>query len=234
MSLFDRLHTLFLANAHHAVDLAEDPERMVKQIIRELDAEVRAARAAVVRAIAAEKQLAAELARHRNNSHDLARKAESAVATGHTDLAKTLLTRKVEQDRLAAELERSWACAQNTSSNLKTQLEALLNKRAEVCQQRQALAARQRAAHARKSVCRALDSVEALDTADERFGRMRDRVSELEAESLAVCEVMQTHTTAEADADDLAAAAQVELELRAIEAKLGTQARDDDDQRPTL
>ena len=50
-------------DANALMELAEDPERMVKQIIRELDAEVRAARAAVVRAIAAEKQLAAELAR---------------------------------------------------------------------------------------------------------------------------------------------------------------------------
>ncbi len=81
MGLIRRIQDIFLANAHHAVDQAENPEVMVKQVIRELDQKVQGARASVVKAVSAEKQLEAQVNRHRSTAEDLERSWHSTKST---------------------------------------------------------------------------------------------------------------------------------------------------------
>ena len=228
MNLFNRLHDLFLANAHQSIDLAENPETMIKQVLREMDAKIREARAAVVSAVASEKQLAAELERHRARSRELARQAESAVTVDREQLAEQLLLRKVEIDRVAAGIDQSWRSTRNTCSNLKAGLEALLAKRSDMLRRQQSLAALQRSAYARKKLCHTLASVEVPETTDEKFERMQARVTELEAESLAVCEVFEETPAVEAEAKDLEASLQVDVELQAIKARCLARSSDAD------
>lgn len=216
MNLFARLHNIVLANAHQTVDLAEDPEIMIQHVIRKLDAKIRNAQATVVAAVTSEKQMASQFERHRARSEDLAGKAASAVAAGQEDLARELLTRKVENDRLAAELESAWRSARNASTELKAQLDALVAKRTEVQRQRYALAARQRAARARKQLCYSLEAADTVVDTDNEVGRLRERVLEMEAESIAVREVIGTPPTPEVRAEDLETVIEVDRELAAI------------------
>ena len=79
MSLIGRINDLFLASAHHAIDQAENPEIMLKQVIRDMDRNIQDARAAVVSAVAGEKQLAAQVEHHRRTATELERNATSAL-----------------------------------------------------------------------------------------------------------------------------------------------------------
>ena len=54
MSVISRINELLLANAHHAIDQAENPEVMLKQVIRDMDRNIYEARVAVVSAVAGE------------------------------------------------------------------------------------------------------------------------------------------------------------------------------------
>jgi phage shock protein A len=229
MNLFTRLNNIVLATAHQAVDLAEDPKIMIQHVIRKLDAKIRNARATVIAAVTSEKQIAGQLERHRARSEDLAGKAAASVAAGQEALARELLSRKVEHDRLTTELESAWQSARNTSEELKTQLDALIAKRADVHRQQYALAARQRAASARKQICYSLEAADTVADTDNEVGRLRERVSELEAESIAVREVMGTPPRPEAEACDLETAAQVERELEAIRVRLKSNATEKPD-----
>ncbi|MFQ5994405.1 MAG: PspA/IM30 family protein [Acidiferrobacterales bacterium] len=224
MRLIARVRDLFLANANHLIDTAEDPERMIKQVIREMDENIREARAAVVSAVASEKQLAVQLDRHRSSSKELASKAESAVAAGKEELAKAALARRIEHDRIAVDLETSWKSAKTTSESLKAQLDTLIAKRADVARKRDSLAVRQRVAAARKRLSHSIATVKVPEGADEKFARMSDRVSELEAESLAVSEVLQEQASPVDEITDLENAAQVNEELRLIKDRLQSQA----------
>jgi hypothetical protein len=71
MGLISRIQGILLANAHHTIDRAENPEVIVKQVIRSLDQEVQNARVSVVKAVTSEKQLAAQVNRHRSEAFSL-------------------------------------------------------------------------------------------------------------------------------------------------------------------
>ena len=98
MSLIGRINDLFLANAHHAIDQAENPEIMLKQVIRDMDRNIQDARATIISAIAGEKQLAAQVEHHHRSSVELERKAESALKAAREDLARQALARKVDRN----------------------------------------------------------------------------------------------------------------------------------------
>jgi phage shock protein A len=221
MNLISRLHDLLLANAHATVDRAEDPEKMIKHLLREMDDQIRGAQAAVVSTVAAEKQLAGELDHHRHRSRDLAAKAESAVAAEREDLARELLARKAEYDEGAAELARSWESAKSTSASLKAKLDALVAKRAQMVRRQQSLTVLQRSARARTELCRSLTPLDSRESTEEKFRRMQARVTELDAESLALCEVIEHRPEPERQAREAETRLQVELELKAIKQRLG-------------
>ncbi|MFQ5645234.1 MAG: PspA/IM30 family protein [Thiogranum sp.] len=220
MNIFQRLQTLVTANTHHVIDLAEDPETMLKQAIRELDDNIRHSRAAVVSAVASEKKLAGQVEQHRHKVTDLSAKAESAVAAGNDDLAAELLERKLEHEHIADDLEGSWTSAKRSCKSLRQQLERLIDKRGELCRKRDTLALRQRAAEARSQVCRSMATVSIPEGTDEKFSRMRERIEDLEAESLAASEVLDTENEPERQADKAQTAARVDAELQTLKERL--------------
>ena len=224
MGLINRIHDIFLANAHHAVDQAENPEVMVKQVIRELDQKVQGARASVVKAVSAEKQLEAQVNRHRSAAEGLQRKAESVLKTGREDLAREALTRKAEHDDIAEDLERSWNSTKSTCGKLKAQLDKLVEKRADACRQREVLLARQCTAQARSRVTRSISALSVEDTSGETLARMQQRVGEMESEAAAVVEVLEEEAQPDKEINEVETAGKVEEALQAMKTRLEQQA----------
>ena len=222
MSVISRINDLLLANAHHAIDQAENPEVMLKQVIRDMDRNIYEARAAVVSAVAGEKQLAAQAKHHRCVASDMERKAESALTAGREDLARQALARKIDHDRVAADLERSHADASEICSRVKVQLDMLHAKRADACRRKDVLIARQRAAEARSRVSRSLAAATLGDTSGDKRARMQQRVVEMEAEAAAVTEVLEEPKQPEKDIADIETAAQVDDALAALKARLAS------------
>jgi len=79
-SIFQRINDVLTANINDLIDRVEDPERMVKQIIREMEAHIAASRDGVLDAMASEKKLLKELEDHRRQSEECTKRRRPPCA----------------------------------------------------------------------------------------------------------------------------------------------------------
>ena len=221
-SIFKRINDVITANINELIDRVEDPERMIKQIIREMEDNIRKAKEGVIEAIASEKQLQKDLENHRRQSAEWLKRAEEALQANKEDLARAALARKKEHDNIIKALEPSWEAANNTSERLKTQLRALEAKLEEARRKRSTLVARQRAAEARQHMDRTLSDVQAGLDAHANFARMEDKVAEMEARAEATAELNSDASRLEKDFLDMEVEQEVENELAALKKKVQT------------
>jgi phage shock protein A len=219
-NLFKRISDVINANINDLIDRVEDPERMIKQIIREMEDNIAKARDGVVEAIASEKQLRKDLEHQRSQSAEWLQKAEDALKAGKEDLARAALTRKKEHDNVAKALEPSCESAIKTSEHLKTQLRALDAKLEEARRKRGTLVARQRAAEARTQIDKTLSRFQTGVDAQKNFTRMEDKVSQMEARAEASAELSDDSSRLEGDFVAMEVAAEVESELAALKRKV--------------
>ncbi len=225
-SMFKRLSDVISANLNDLIDRVEDPERMIKQIIREMEENISKAKAGVIEAIASEKQLQKDLEQHRRQSAEWQKKAEEALLVNKEELARAALMRKKEHDNLIKALESSWEAAKNTSERLKTQLHALEAKLEEARRKRSTLVARQRAAEARQHMDKTLANFQTGLDAQANFARMEDKVTEMEARAEAAAELSGDASQLEKDFLAMEVEQEVEDELAALKKKVAGQQTD--------
>lgn len=219
-NIFKRINDVLSANINDLIDRVEDPERMVKQIIREMEENILRAREGVVDAIASEKKLQKELESNRQQAAEWLGKAETALRTGKEDLARAALARKKEHDDIVKALEPAWQSANVTSERLKNQLRALEDKLEEARRKRSTLVARQRAAEARDQLGQTLNRFEDGMAAQMQFSRMEDKVADMEARSEALDELDNLSSHLEKEFLDLEVQNEVDSELAKLKAKL--------------
>lgn len=214
--IFKRINDVLTANINDLIDRVEDPERMIKQVIREMEDNIGRARESVVEAIANEKQLQKELESNQKQMTEWLGKAETALKKGNEDMARAALARKKEHDNIIKVLEPSWESARNTSLRLKTQLRALEAKLEEARRKRSSLAARQHAATARQKMDQTLASFEAGINAQNKFERMEDKVASMEARTEAMEELRNESGQLEREFLDMETQDEIEDELQAL------------------
>lgn len=207
MGLFKRISDIISANLGEMADQFEDPERMLKQAIREMDESIRTATEETARAMAGEKKLARELATNESEAKQWQTRAEKAVESGDDELAKKALIRKQEHVRLAVALRDQLTAAGDASRTLRHQLDGMKAKLSEAKRNLAALSARQKAAAVRKKVYTAsteLGEIGLNDEAFQKFDRMREKVelAEAEAEALAELQGFASSTSADSVVDD--------------------------------
>lgn len=219
-NLFKRISDVLTANLNDLVDRVEDPERMIKQLIREMEENVNSAREGVIDALASEKQLAKELDSQRRQAEDWYNRARRALETGNETLAREALLRKKEHDGIVANLQASWESARRTSERLKAQLRALETKLEEARLKKSSLVARQRAAQAREQIDKVTDRFKTGLDLDNSFGRMADKVGEMEARMEARAEVYGDYSPAEREFLKMEVDAEVEAELAVLKKEI--------------
>ena len=108
MGIFGRLGTLLKANINDMISKAEDPEKILNQLILDMKDSLVTAKKQVAVAIADEKRLKKQLENELSMSSEWEKKAMMAVRAGKDDLAKEALMRKTEHDNLASEYQKQW------------------------------------------------------------------------------------------------------------------------------
>jgi len=188
MGIIDRISQLARANVNDMLDRAEDPEKMLNQILRDMETNIRQAREQVAAMIAQEKEIGIDLAATRKLGAEWGAKAQRAVDAGKDDLAREALRRKRDNDENAAVYEAQLTTQQQTVAKLKQQLQALESKYQATMGQRDTLIQRQRRAKAQVQVAQSLSEFSPMDpTAD--LERMERKIRGSEAKAAALTEL---------------------------------------------
>jgi len=185
MGLFGRINDIISANLNEMIDRFEDPEKMLKQAIREMEDAINEARRETARAMAGEKLAAKELADNERQAGEWGQRAAQAVRAGDDGLARKALTRKQEHEKVSAALRDQTAAAAEASRVLRHQLEAMQAKLAEAKRRLGTLSARQKAASARMKSADAHFETEAFA----KFDRISGKIARVEAEAEAMREL---------------------------------------------
>ena len=179
MSVFSRLTDIVNANLNAMLDKAEDPEKMVRLIIQEMEGTLVEVRTTSARAIADKKELSRRQASLRKEAAGWERKAELAVRKARDDLARAALAERnkaaAAAEALAAELE----LLDGTLSRLGSDIAALEAKIKDAKARRNAITLRGQAAETRLQVRRQL-SDHNINDAMERFDLYERRMDDLE------------------------------------------------------
>jgi phage shock protein A len=222
MNIFSRVSDIINANVSDLLDRAEDPEKMVKMLIFEMEEQIDMARGGVAKAIAGEKKLEMNLTKNRSEAEAWQVKAEAAIGRGDDDLARKCLQRKKEHDRIVDSIQPQWERARQASDALKLDLRRMEEKLEEAVRRRDSLVARQMAAEAQKEVQSVVPSLNRAQRSFAKFDRMERRVEDMEAEAAAAAELSQMSSGVDREVEKSQRDAEVEFELAALKKKVAT------------
>ena len=188
MALLERVSTLLRANLNDLIEKAEDPERLLKQIVLDMENQLLQVKTQVAIAIADQHLLDKKRVEHADQAAEWRRKAELAVQKGHDDLARAALERALSHDQLVAGFTEQAADQKQEADNLRQALRKLDQKLNETRARCEMLVAEHRRA---RVVGRATQVRQVIGNDQEHaLGRLKSRVRIQSAENAAASEVL--------------------------------------------
>ena len=232
-SILGRIAQLTRANVNALLDRAEDPEKMLNQLVRDYTASISEARDAVAQTIGnlrlAEKDHAADLAEARdwgNKALAASRKADQLRAGGDSagadkwdSLAKIAITKQITAENEAKAAEPMIASQQQVVEQLKTGLQQMEAKLSDLHSKRDQLIARRKTAEAQVKVQGAIRSINVMDPTSE-LSRYEDQVRRVEAQAAGQMELAGSSLESQF-AELEASGAEMEAEARLAALKSG-------------
>ena len=216
--MFSRMADILKSNINELLDRAEEPEKMIRQMIREMEEAVNKATASVGTAVANQKRLERQYNEKASQVEAWQSKAEKAVESGEDDLARRALERKTAFTKAADDLKPALDESRQTAEQLRDQLRELKTKLEEARTREGTLVARHQAAEARK---RLAQSISGLGTdAFSSFERFEQRIEGTEAEAEAHTEIQGEMASIEKEIRVLERDKEVEDELAALKSRL--------------
>jgi len=188
MGIFDRLSTMIRSNINDLISRAENPEKMLNQLISDMKGQLAKAKQQVASAIADEKKLQADAEAMRKQAQDWERRAMLAVQEGRDDLAKQALTRYNEAMQGAQQLHETWVKHKAETETLKGSLRALNDKIEEAKRKKNILVARARRAEAQQRIQETMSGM-SDKSAFESFERMSEKIEQQERRAIAAAEL---------------------------------------------
>ena len=188
MGIFDRLSTLIRSNINDLISRAENPEKMLNQLIVDMRSQLAKAKQQVASAIADEKKLSAQAEQEKQLAHDWEKRAIIAVQEGRDDLAKQALLRQNEHVQNAVTLHDTWVKHREETEKLKLSLRQLNDKIEEAKRKKNILIARQKRAEAHKRIQETMSSI-GDKSAFETFERMAEQIEHEERKLIASAEI---------------------------------------------
>ncbi len=188
MGLFDRLGTLLRSNINDLISRAENPEKMLNQLIVDMKTQLAKAKQQVASAIADEKKLQSDAETMKKQAEDWERRAMLAVQEGRDDMAKQALGRYNEQMQGAQQLHETWLKHKQETEALKLSLRQLNDKIEEAKRKKNILVARAKRAEAQQRIQETMSGL-SDKSAFESFERMAEKIEATERRALAAAEL---------------------------------------------
>lgn len=218
MGIFSRLGDIVNSNINAILDRAEDPEKLVRLIIQEMEDTLVEVRSSAVKTVAEKKEIERRLHEIRRESEDWQRKAEFALSKDREDLAKGALVAKAKLAEAAEQMSSELGRLDSALAKTNEDIGALQVKLADAKTREKTLIARHKTATNRLKVRTQLYDDRITD-AFSRFEQVERNLDVLEGRS----EVLGMGRGAKSLEDEIAeleAESKVESELAALKAKL--------------
>ena len=194
MGLLERVSTLIRANLNDMIDRAEDPEKMIKQEILDMENQYLQVKTQVAVSIADQHILEKKQREQEDTGKDWMRKAELAVDKTQDDLARAALDRYQTSTRLAQSFQEQVNDQKAQVETLKNALIKLEAKLEEAKSKREMLIARHRRSVALDKAAKAQVAM-GEDSKNAAFDRLKDRVNHTEATAAAEVELLTDDIT---------------------------------------
>ena len=188
MAIFSRLSDLLKANINDLIDRAEDPEKMVKQIIIDMEEQLQNAVQGLGSVMASERQMRKQLEEAQSQSKLWEDRAKSALKSSNEELAKQAIDTKLKADESVNQYQKMHTDISSQLSILREQVEILKKKLNEARTRQTMLVARDTVADARKEVSSAIGDLDSSG-AFAKMDKMERKIAEKEAQADAAYEI---------------------------------------------
>ena len=188
MAIFERISDLVRANINDLIDKAENPEKMVKQIIIDMEDQLRKATQGLGTAMGSLNQVKKQLESAQEQSNVWQSKAKACLEQGNEELAKKALENKVNQDKMVAQYQEMTTTMEAQVNEIKSQIDVLKQKLEEARSKKAMLVARSQMADAKAQMAKTLGNMDSK-SAFAKMEKMEQKIAEKEAEADAFSEV---------------------------------------------
>lgn len=179
MGIVNRITDIVKSNLNDMISKAEDPEKMIKQMIIDMEAQLNQAKIEVAKTIAEEKKLHKFCEDEKNEVENWLSKAELAVKSGDDELAVEALERKKKHEDIYNQYKGQYEDQNSLTEELKSSLSALQLKIEDAKRQKSVLITRAKRADAKSNIQGAMSRVDNSD-AFNTLERMSDKIEDQE------------------------------------------------------
>lgn len=217
MPVFEKIRRIFNSNINDLLDRVEDPEKILNQLLEDMQHELKEVKIQVAAAIRDSNRFEAQYKEHLERAEKWEKRAIVFIQNGDDVRAKESLRRKRSSDDLAEGFREQFEAQQESVSVLKDGLVTLEQKIEEAKNKRALLVARQRRAEAERAIHQTVSGI-SDSSALNAFDRIQDKVLDAEAEAEALSEMRQP--SLEEEFDKLDKKDEIDDELAKLKARL--------------
>ena len=181
MSIFNRLSDITNSNISSLLDKAENPEKMIRMVIQEMEETLVEVRSGTAKVIAEKKTLSRRAEQLKKQAQDWEGKAELALSKGREDLAKAALLEKSNINSSVAITEKDLLKLDETLDKLSTEIEQLQAKLNDARARQKTIVMRTTATESRLNVNRQLHSY-SIDNAMDKFEYYEKKIDQMEGQ----------------------------------------------------
>ena len=191
MGFFKRLGRIIKSNVNAVLDAAEDPEKSLDQLIREMQLNYKEAKSQVATAMVDEKKMRRSLSKAEADVKKWMQKAQLAVQKGDDGLAKAALGKAKVSKQLVLEYTKQVQQQEKAVSNLKAALGGLEKKIEEAKRKRSVILAKKRTVEATKTIHKTVDSLKVDTDAFDEFDRLAEKIEDMEDKANVMLEMSE-------------------------------------------